>query len=109
MKMVHSLKNAASRSSQEELSVKDSKKRKPKVTATAKKSINTTTNNVPLGNLEDNKEKRSKKMKTTSEQVAQGGRKVPEARDKHGCVHHGLMDLLALPKGYLKTYMKVGG
>jgi hypothetical protein len=48
-------------------------------------------------------------MKTTSEQVAQGGRKVPEARDKHGCVHHGLMDLLALPKGYLKTYMKVGG
>jgi hypothetical protein len=36
-------------------------------------------------------------------------RKVPEANDKHGCVHHSLMDLLAIPKDYRRTYVKAGG
>jgi hypothetical protein len=39
----------------------------------------------------------------------QGLRKVPEASDKHGCVHHGLLDLIALPKRYLEAYVKVDG
>jgi glucan-binding YG repeat protein len=39
----------------------------------------------------------------------QGQRKVPEPSDQHGCTHSGLMELIALPKAYLETYVKVGG
>jgi hypothetical protein len=76
------------------------------VASTAKKSMDTTDNDVPLGDLASAKEKRSNVKKPI---LPQGVRKVPEASDEHGCVYHGLMDLLALPKDYLKTYVKVGG
>jgi hypothetical protein len=33
---------------------------------------------------------------------------VPEAGDSHGCIHHGLLELLALPKVYLTAYVKEG-
>jgi hypothetical protein len=39
----------------------------------------------------------------------QGVRKIPEPGDKHGCKHHGLLELIALPKTYLKAYMADGG
>jgi hypothetical protein len=73
MRMVHTLKNAASGSSQDKSSVLESKKRKSNATPTAKQSINTTNNDGPLGNLADAKETRSKKMKTTSSILPQGG------------------------------------
>lgn len=39
----------------------------------------------------------------------QGGRKVPVASDKHGCDHSGLLELLALERKYLQTFVKMGG
>jgi hypothetical protein len=39
----------------------------------------------------------------------QGTRKVPEAGDKHGCSHSGLLALLPLERKYLQTGVKVGG
>jgi hypothetical protein len=38
-----------------------------------------------------------------------GKRRVPEAEDEHGCKHSGLLGLIALPKNYLRTYVKEGG
>jgi hypothetical protein len=49
------------------------------------------------------------KKKTAEVQPARGKRKVPEAGDKHGCSHHGLLELLPLPKAYLELYVRVGG
>jgi hypothetical protein len=38
-----------------------------------------------------------------------GKRKVPEAGDVHGCKHSGLLGLIAMPKNYLRMYVKEGG
>jgi hypothetical protein len=108
MKMVHALQNASSENSQDTCSDSESRKRKLKKTKTFKKADTDAGGIVPLGSLANAKGKKKKKT-IASEVLPQGERKVPEAKDKHGCIHHGLMDLLALPKGYLKTYVKVGG
>ena len=49
------------------------------------------------------------RKKTKVAEPAQGKRKAPEAGDKHGCNHNGLLELLPLPKAYLEAYVKVGG
>jgi hypothetical protein len=49
-----------------------------------------------------------RKKRAAAATVPQGERKVPEASDNHGCVHHGLLDLLALPKDYLRGYVREG-
>jgi hypothetical protein len=53
------------------------------------------------------KEKGRKETKVP--EAAQGKRKAPEAGDQHGCNHHGLLELLPLPKAYLEAYVKEGG
>ena len=60
---------------------------------------------VPIENCTTTKEKTSRKKKAPAKVVSQGKRKVPETSDGHGCKHHGLLELLALPKGYLKVYV----
>jgi hypothetical protein len=47
------------------------------------------------------KEKGRKKTKVP--EPAQGKRKAPKAGDQHGCNHHGLLELLPLPKAYLEA------
>jgi glucan-binding YG repeat protein len=50
-----------------------------------------------------------KKAKAKREVERKGKRKVQTASDKHGCAHTGLLALMALPKNYLKKYVKEGG
>jgi hypothetical protein len=53
------------------------------------------------------KERPAKKKRLNK--AAQGERKVPVATDKHGCEHSGLLELLALERKYLQTFVKMGG
>jgi hypothetical protein len=48
-----------------------------------------------------------KKPKQIEEQ--KGKRRVPKAEDEHGCKHSGLLGLMALPKIYLRAFVKEGG
>jgi hypothetical protein len=58
----------------------------------------------------DGPSKGGRATKTTKKDgPPQGTRKVPEASDKHGCGHSGLLELLPLERKYLQTYVKVGG
>ena len=66
-----------------------------------------TTKELPVPDMVTPKENRPVKKKAKVK--PQGGRKVPEASDKNGCVHQGLLELLALPKAYLEVYVRVGG
>jgi hypothetical protein len=51
-----------------------------------------------------------KKIKAADMVVKRKGqRKVPTATDKHGCTHTGLLGLMALPKKYLRSYLKENG
>ncbi len=51
----------------------------------------------------------SKATRKTKKGKQQVGRTIPEATDKHGCKHKGLLDLKVLPSDYLSNYMKEGG
>ena len=53
-------------------------------------------------------EEKGQKKSNVKEQGG-GKRKIPEAGDKHGCDHHGLLELIPLPKAYLEAYVRVGG
>ena len=112
MKMVHTLKAAPSGGTPDESAVREGNKKKTGKKKRTKTSLTTKSNNVindvPLGDLMA-KEKRPKTKKIPSAIVQQGNRKVPEANDSQGCVHHGLLELLALPKVYLGAYVKEGG
>ena len=55
--------------------------------------------------MDESPEKKKMEKKVVKQQ---GQRKVPEAGDTYGCNHHGLLDLLLLPKDYLETFTKVG-
>jgi hypothetical protein len=50
-------------------------------------------------------EKGRRKTKTKIPEPARGRCKVPEAGDKHGCNHHGVLELLPLPKACLEAFM----
>jgi hypothetical protein len=103
MKRVTKLaKNCASNNSQAEKTQTKSKsltKKKQKITA-----IKSTAKVAAPGTKSITKITRTKKV-----EEQQGQRKVPKPSDQHGCTHSGLMELIALPKAYLETYVKVGG
>jgi hypothetical protein len=67
------------------------------------------TNEIILANPVAGQGKEKGRKKTKVPETAQGKRKAPEAGDQHGCNHHGLLELLPLPKASLEAYVKVGG
>jgi hypothetical protein len=95
----------------------ESKKAKPTASKNKKKSIvrlrkqkqkSKSTNNemIPANQVAGHGiEKGRRKTKTKIPEPARGRCKVPEAGDKHGCNHHGVLELLPLPKACLEAFM----
>ena len=112
MKMVYTLKTTSDERQGDPSpsgAKKSKKKNKGKKKVAVAASVTTNDNEaVPLENGAITKEKAPRKKKPPAKIVSQGKRKVPEASDGHGCKHHGLLELLALPKGYLKVYVREG-
>ena len=112
MKMVYTLKTApAGKEGHPPPSGPKKSKKKKQVKKKKPVAASVMTNDteaVPIENCASTTEKTPRKKKAPAKIVSQGKRKVPEASDGHGCKHHGLLELLALPKGYLKVYVREG-
>ena len=99
----HAFKNAESSSALESKKRKSVEKR---VKASTDRS-NNTAKEMTVAQTAPTEERRP--MKKMTKEIPQGGRRVPEASDKYGCIHQGLLEWVALPKTYLQAYVKVGG
>jgi hypothetical protein len=64
---------------------------------------------VPMQELQEVTEQVKRKTHKVLIVKRKGERKIPKATDEHGCAHTGLLGLIALPKKYLKAYVKAGG
>jgi hypothetical protein len=87
------------------------KTREPADTTTKKQMKPSQTKQGKNKTKNNNIEKEATKVQTTRRvtKAPQGERKVPVASDKHGCEHSGLLELLAIDRGYLRAYVKEGG